>query len=106
MAFATPSQQPLQPPLVQPPPGIADPHEQGFPPGWQGRLLFWIAVLFSLFQVATAAHVIDFPSQVVRAVPRGAGAPALTAAHVPAWVASPAATEAIVFGASTLTVPD
>ena len=46
------------------------------------------------------------PSQVVRAVPRGAGAPALTAAHVPAWVASPAATEAIVFGASTLTVPD
>ena len=46
------------------------------------------------------------PSQVVRAVPRGAGAPALTAAHVPAWVASPPATEAIVFGASTLTVPD
>jgi hydroxybutyrate-dimer hydrolase len=46
------------------------------------------------------------PSQVVRAVPRGAGAPALTAAHVPAWVASPAATEAIVFGANTLTVPD
>jgi hydroxybutyrate-dimer hydrolase len=46
------------------------------------------------------------PSQVVRAVPRGAGAPALTATHVPAWVASPAATEAIVFGANTLTVPD
>ncbi|MEZ5740023.1 MAG: TRAP transporter permease [Burkholderiaceae bacterium] len=67
MATATPPRQPLQSSPLQPPPDITDPHGQGFPPGWQGRLLFWIAVLFSLFQVATAAHVIDFPSQVVRA---------------------------------------
>ena len=32
-----------------------------------GRLLFWIAVVFSLYQIATAAHVISLPSQVVRA---------------------------------------
>ena len=38
-----------------------------FPSGREGRILFWIAVAFSVFQVATAAHVIDFPSQVVRA---------------------------------------
>ncbi len=29
----------------------------GFGPGWQGRLLFWIAVAFSLFQIATAFNV-------------------------------------------------
>ncbi|ADZ69517.1 TRAP transporter permease [Polymorphum gilvum] len=44
-----------------------DPHAAGFPAGREGRLLFWIAVLFSTFQIATAAHVIDLPSQVVRA---------------------------------------
>ncbi|MDH5453998.1 MAG: TRAP transporter permease, partial [Paracoccaceae bacterium] len=31
------------------------------------RLLFWIAVAFSSFQIVTAAHLLDFPSQVVRA---------------------------------------
>ena len=31
-------------------------------------MLFWIAVAFSAFQIATAAHVIDLPSQIVRAV--------------------------------------
>ena len=39
-----------------------------FPAGLEGRLLFAIAVAFSLFQLATAAHVIDLPSQIVRAV--------------------------------------
>lgn len=29
----------------------------GFGPGWAGRLLFWIAVAFSLFQIATAFNV-------------------------------------------------
>jgi TRAP transporter 4TM/12TM fusion protein len=33
-----------------------------------GRALFWLAVAFSAFQIATAAHLIDLPSQVVRAV--------------------------------------
>jgi TRAP transporter 4TM/12TM fusion protein len=39
---------------------VVDP-EHGMPPGfgsgWQGRLLFWIAVAFSLFQIATAFNV-------------------------------------------------
>ena len=46
---------------------VIDPFER-FPPGQVGRMLFWIAVAFSAFQVATAAHVIDLPSQIVRAV--------------------------------------
>ncbi len=33
----------------------------------EGWALFLIAVLFALFQISTAAHVIDFPSQVTRA---------------------------------------
>jgi TRAP-type uncharacterized transport system fused permease subunit len=47
--------------------GIHDPLMESFPNSAEGRLLFWIAVAFSAFQVATAAHLIDFPSQVVRA---------------------------------------
>ncbi len=31
-------------------------------------MLYWVAVAFSAFQVATAAHLIDMPSQVVRAI--------------------------------------
>lgn len=34
----------------------------------EGRLLFLIAIVFSLFQITTAAHLIDLPSQIVRAV--------------------------------------
>ncbi|MEO8530754.1 MAG: TRAP transporter large permease subunit, partial [Deltaproteobacteria bacterium] len=44
-----------------------DPLARGFPPGFEGRLLFWIAVVFSLFQIATAAHLLDMASQVTRA---------------------------------------
>lgn len=47
--------------------GIHDPLAESFPRTAEGRLLFWVAVAFSAFQVATAAHLIDFPSQVVRA---------------------------------------
>lgn len=36
-------------------------------PGWEGRLLFWIAVAFSAFQIATAAHLLDMASQIARA---------------------------------------
>jgi TRAP transporter 4TM/12TM fusion protein len=39
-----------------------------FPPGLEGRVLFALAIAFSLFQIATAAHVVDLPSQIVRAV--------------------------------------
>lgn len=48
--------------------GLHDPLAESFPRSPQGRLLFWVAVAFSLFQIATAAHLLDFPSQVVRAV--------------------------------------
>jgi len=56
----------------QVPPGerelsLHDPLAASFPATLEGRALFWIAVAFSAFQVATAAHLIDFPSQVVRA---------------------------------------
>jgi len=44
-----------------------DPLHGGFPPGLEGRILFWIAVAFSAFQIATAAHLIDFASQITRA---------------------------------------
>jgi TRAP transporter 4TM/12TM fusion protein len=47
--------------------GLHDPLAESFPQTPEGRLLFWIAIAFSAFQVATAAHLIDFPSQVVRA---------------------------------------
>ncbi|WP_340115519.1 TRAP transporter permease [Pelagibius sp. 7325] len=47
--------------------GLQDPLAESFPRSPEGRFLFWIAVAFSVFQIATAAHLIDFPSQVVRA---------------------------------------
>ncbi|MGV8831591.1 MAG: TRAP transporter permease [Devosia sp.] len=43
-----------------------DPLARGFPPTLEGRLLFWLAIAFSLFQIMTAAHIIALPSQVVR----------------------------------------
>jgi len=50
----------------------------------EGRLLFWIAVAFSIFQLATAAHVLNLPSQIVRGVHVGflilLGLPLLAAA--------------------------
>ena len=46
---------------------LVDPFER-FPAGRLGRTLFWIAVAFSGFQIATAAHLLDLPSQIVRAV--------------------------------------
>jgi hydroxybutyrate-dimer hydrolase len=46
------------------------------------------------------------PSQVVRTVPRGVGAPAITAANVPAWRDVPAEGDRIGFEGRTLHVPD
>jgi TRAP transporter 4TM/12TM fusion protein len=48
--------------------GIHDPLANSFPASREGRVLFWIAVAFSVFQIATAAHLLDLPSQIVRAV--------------------------------------
>lgn len=44
-----------------------DPTGGGFAASREGRLLFWIAVAFSVFQIATAAHLLNVPSQVLRA---------------------------------------
>jgi TRAP transporter 4TM/12TM fusion protein len=44
-----------------------DPTGGGFASSREGRLLFWIAVAFSVFQIATAAHLLNVPSQVLRA---------------------------------------
>lgn len=63
-----------------------DPLEAGFPPTAEGRVLFWIAVTFSLFQIATAAHLLDMPSQIQRVVHVGflvgLGLPLLAAASI------------------------
>lgn len=45
---------------------LHDPTHGGFPQTREGKLLFWIAVAFSLYQIASAAHVVNLPSQVVR----------------------------------------
>ncbi len=50
------------------PPVLQESHGVSFPEGFVGRALFWVAVLFSVFQIATAGHLIDMPSQIVRAV--------------------------------------
>ena len=59
------------PPADGPAPSAAlhDPTVNAFERGRAGRLLFWIAVAFSTFQIATAAHLIGgLSSQVVRAL--------------------------------------
>ena len=53
----------------QPVPDLHDPLAASFPSSLEGRVLFWIAVVFSLFQIATAAHLIEgLSSQVTRAI--------------------------------------
>ncbi len=54
--------------LQTPEPDGHDPLGAGFPPGAWGRALFWLAVAFSTFQIALAAHLIDMRSQIARAV--------------------------------------
>ena len=49
------------------PQDMHDPLAAGFPQGTEGRILFWIAVAFSVFQILTAAHIVDFASQITRA---------------------------------------
>ncbi|MFC6489541.1 TRAP transporter permease [Nitratireductor sp. GCM10026969] len=46
---------------------LQDPTHRDFQPTFEGRLLMWIAVVFSLYQIVTAAHLVTLPSQVVRA---------------------------------------
>jgi len=49
------------------PPVPSEGHGIDFPHSQVGRALFWIAVVFSVFQIITAAHVIDLSSQITRA---------------------------------------
>jgi TRAP transporter 4TM/12TM fusion protein len=55
-----------------PPDAALQAPEHGLPPGFgegaKGRVAFWIAVVFSLFQIATAAGLVILPSQVVRSL--------------------------------------
>ena len=51
--------------------GLHDPLTDSFPPGIEGRILFWIAVAFSLYQIAIAAHLVNFSSQIQRALHLG-----------------------------------
>ncbi|WP_299911281.1 TRAP transporter permease [uncultured Paracoccus sp.] len=51
--------------------GLHDPLSDSFPPGFEGKLLFWIAVAFSLYQIAIAAHIVTLSSQVQRALHLG-----------------------------------
>ncbi len=50
---------------------IHDPLAETFPPTQEGRVLFWIAVAFSVFQLATAASLLSLPSQQVRDIHLG-----------------------------------
>ncbi|WP_404401970.1 TRAP transporter permease [Pelagibacterium halotolerans] len=44
-----------------------DPLARGFPSTREGKVLFWLAVVFSIFQIVTALHLVALPSIVVRA---------------------------------------
>ena len=48
--------------------GLHDPLADSFSGSREGRLLFWLAVAFSAFQLATALGLLVLPSQIVRAV--------------------------------------
>ncbi|MCB1376341.1 MAG: hypothetical protein KDJ78_19595, partial [Rhodobacteraceae bacterium] len=45
-----------------------DPLAESFPASPEGKALFWLAVIFSLWQIAFAAHLLNPPSQVARAI--------------------------------------
>jgi TRAP transporter 4TM/12TM fusion protein len=47
---------------------LIDPLIEKFPLSLEGKILFYIAIIFSSFQLLTAAHIIDVPSQILRAV--------------------------------------
>jgi len=61
--MTTAASQGAAPPAVD----MHDPLGAGFPATREGRILFWIAVVFSVYQIATAAHLISLSSQVLRA---------------------------------------
>lgn len=80
----------------------------GFP-GYAERFIplhvYLIRVLNSLYAHLTTGAPLP-PSQVVRAVPRGVGAPPITAVNVPDFSANPPAGDQITFDRKTLYIPD
>jgi len=46
---------------------LADTILESFPKTFEGKVLFYIAILFSSFQLLTAAHIVDVPTQILRA---------------------------------------
>lgn len=56
------------PSVASPEIGLHDPLADSFSGSREGRLLFWLAVAFSAFQLATALGLLVLPSQIVRAV--------------------------------------
>ena len=47
---------------------LSDALSSAFPRSVEGRVLFGLALAFSVFQIVTAAHLWDLPSQIVRAI--------------------------------------
>ena len=80
----------------------------GFP-GYADRFVplhvYLIRALNSIYAHLTTGADLP-PSQVVHAVPRGPGAPPITAANVPDYSLNPPATARISFEGSTLRIPD
>lgn len=80
----------------------------GFP-GYAERFVplhvYLIRALNSVYAHLTTGAPLP-PSQVVRTTPRGQGAPAITAANVPDFSATPSAGNRITFDRPTLHVPD
>jgi hydroxybutyrate-dimer hydrolase len=80
----------------------------GFP-GYADRYVplhvYLIRALNSMWAHLTGGAALP-PSQVVRGVPRGPGAPPITWTNVPDFQANPGAGERITFGGSTLYIPD
>jgi hydroxybutyrate-dimer hydrolase len=78
-------------------------------PGYQQRLVplhrYVINALDLMYAHLRSGAALP-PSQVVRTTPRGAAAPAITAANVPPIAATPGAADAITFSAGTLTIPE
>ncbi|MGN6548541.1 MAG: TRAP transporter permease [Pararhizobium sp.] len=50
---------------------LHDPLAGGFPATREGRLLFWIGFVFSLYQISVALNLFGLPSQVMRALHLG-----------------------------------
>lgn len=78
-------------------------------PGYNERFVplhvYLIRALNAMYEHLTVRTPLP-PSQVVRTVPRGPGAPAITTANVPQIAASPASGDRIVFDRHTLYIPD